>query len=373
MRIAGYLRASSRAPLSQVAKTSLATVLAWLVSTVVMGEPLPIFAAIAALLVVQPSVNQSISRGIERSIGVILGVLLASAAAAIFAAGSWIVLAVVVAALLLGWVLRLSPSSATQIPISAMLMLSIGAATPNYAFERVLETMIGAAVAMTVNVTIAPPVLLVPAHVAVSRLLRECAATLEHLARSLREPQDAASLEELLVHARSLRSLESAASAAIATGEESLTLNPRRAAHRRVLERESQLLGRGRVLARRILGMSRAFRDHYDANLHNEPTVSEIARELSRASHDLVLLANENDPPPATTPRGKRGTAGSVTAAIVSEDGNPASTPIDDDLVPALTAPLMIPRPHPQHWVLIGSLMEDMRRVREEITGEADG
>jgi hypothetical protein len=194
-------------------------------------------------------------------------------------------------------------------------------------------------------------VLLAPAHVAVSRLLRECAATLEHLSRSLREPQDAASFEALLVHARSLRSLEASASIAIATGEESLTLNPRRATHRRVLERETELLNRGRVLARRILGMSRAFRDHYDANLHSEPTVLEIARELSRAAHDLVLLADNNDAPAGSAP---------LPRVVV------------DDLVPALTAPLMIPRPHPQHWVLIGSLMEDMRRVREEITGEAN-
>ena len=30
----------------------------------------------------------------------------------------------------------------------------------------------------------------------------------------------------------------------------------------------------------------------------------------------------------------------------------------------------MIMTPHPQHWILIGALMEDLRRVREEITGE---
>jgi uncharacterized membrane protein YgaE (UPF0421/DUF939 family) len=334
-----------------VAKTSLAAVLAWLVSTAVMDQPLPIFAAIAALLVVQPSVNQSISRGIERSIGVILGVLLASVVAQLFGSSSWIVLGIIVASLLLGWVLRLSPGSANQIPISGMLMLSIGAGTPGYALDRVIETIIGAAVAMLVNVAIAPPVLLMPAHIAVGQLLRECAATLEHLSRSLREPQDAASLTELLVHARSLRALEASASSAIVTAAESLTLNPRRGSQGKVLERETELLNRGRVLARRILGMSRALRDHYDANLHNEPTVLEIARELSRAAHDLVLLADQNDAP-----------AGSP----------PVRTVTDEDLVPALTAPLMIPRPHPQHWVLIGSLMEDMRRVREEITGEAD-
>ena len=36
----------------------------------------------------------------------------------------------------------------------------------------------------------------------------------------------------------------------------------------------------------------------------------------------------------------------------------------------SITEPLLIMTPHPQHWILIGSLMEDLRRVREEIKGE---
>jgi uncharacterized membrane protein YgaE (UPF0421/DUF939 family) len=353
VRVGRYFRASSRAPLAQVVKTSIAVALAWVSSGALLDQPLPIFAAIAALLVVQPSINQSIARGIERSVGVILGVVVASLAAAIFGTNSWIVLGVIAVCLLLGWLLRLGPASATQIPISAMLLLSLGANTPGYAFERVLETVMGAAVAMIVNVAIAPPVLLVPAHVAVQRLLEECASTLDHLAASLRDPQTAQSLEALLVHARSLRSLEAAADTAIATGEESLTLNPQRRAHRQILDRDMELLSLGTVLARRIIGMARALRDHYDSSLHVDPTVIGIAREASRAAHDLRLLAHDLDAAQRT--RNARG----------SEADLPEEPP-------ALTAPLMIPRPHPQHWVLIGSLIEDMRRVREEIIAEDD-
>ena len=52
------LRASTRAPILQVLKTSAAAVIAWLLAAIIVGQPLPIFAAIAALLVVQPSGNQ---------------------------------------------------------------------------------------------------------------------------------------------------------------------------------------------------------------------------------------------------------------------------------------------------------------------------
>jgi uncharacterized membrane protein YgaE (UPF0421/DUF939 family) len=350
VRLPGNFRVTSRAPLLQVLKTSAAAVLAWVVSAALLGQPLPIFAAIAALLVVQPSVNQSLSRGVERSIGVILGVILASIAQTFFPTGSVVVLGIIVVSLLLGWILRLAPAATTQIPISGMLMLSIGAATPNYAFDRILETIIGAAVAMIVNLTIVPPVLLVPAHVAVGRLLRECAATLDRLASSLSEPQSGADLEKLLDQARSLRKLDTVATAAIVTGEESLTLNPRRGKHRRVLERDAELLGRLSVLVRRIIGMSRAVHDHYDESLHSEPTVRDIARELTKAAHDLRLLGQENEGPQR------------------DEQGREVA----DDTLPALTAPLRVLRPHPDHWILIGSLLEDMRRVREEIVGTAD-
>jgi uncharacterized membrane protein YgaE (UPF0421/DUF939 family) len=352
VRVTRYISASSRAPLAQVAKTSLAVALAWVTSAALVDQPHPVFAAIAALLVVQPSINQSISRGIERSIGVILGVIVASLVGVFFGETTWIVLGVIVVCILLGWALRLGPASATQIPISAMLMLSIGANTPGYALDRIIETVIGAAVAMLVNIAIAPPVLLVPAHVAVQRLLEECASTLDHLSASLREPQKFPALEDLLVHARSLRSLEASAAAAIATGEESLTLNPQRRHHRTVLDRDVELLALGTVLARRIIGMSRALRDHYDSALHSDPTVQGIAREASRAAHDLRLLAAERD--------------------SLQRTGHTANDAEADDDLPALTSPLMIPRPHPQHWVLIGSLMEDIRRVREEIIGEDD-
>ena len=345
MTLAGTVRTSARAPILQVLKTSVAVVVAWVASAALLGTPMPIFAAIAALLVVLPSVNQSVARGIERSLGVILGVVIAAVAGSLLGAESWVVLSVIVVCLLLGWALRLRPSAANQIPISGMLVLALGAQTPGYAFDRILETIIGAAAATIVNFAIVPPVLLLPAHVAVGRLLRECAVTLDFLSLSLTEPQDAESLQALMVQARSLRKLDAAAVAAVVTAAESLTLNPRRGRNRRVLDNDTELLNRLSVLARRLIGMSRAVRDHYDSSLHHEASVQDIARELTRASHDLRLLGQVNE------------------GAPIAESG---------DALPALTAPLHIPRPHPAHWILIGSLLEDMRRVREEIIGERD-
>lgn len=338
MPLLSSLRASSRSPLLQVLKTSIAVALAWVVCGLLFHQVAPIFAAIAALLVVQPSVNQSLAKGIERSLGVILGVVLAYAIGFAFGTGGWIVLAAIVAALLLAWVLRLGPGSANQIPISAMLVLTMGTLEVGYAVDRILETVIGASIGLAVNVLIVPPVLLQPGHLAVGRLAREVAASLDRLAGALTTLHSAAELEAVRTRARGLRTLREAASDAVERGEESLTLNPRRGRHRTQLERDAELLERLSILATRVMGMTRAVRDNYRPTLLADPSIAEIAIELTRAAHDVRLLAADR-------------------GAEVSTE------------VPLLTAPLQILRPNAEHWVLIGSLLEDLRRVRLEIIG----
>jgi len=344
VRLAGTLRTTSRTPLLQVLKTSAAAIIAWLACVLLLGQQLPIFAAIAALLVVQPSVSQSLSRGVERSLGVIFGVGLAFGVGLLFGTSTWIVLSVIVVALLLAWVFRLSPGSSNQIPISAMLVLSIGGLTPAYAVNRIIETVIGAVIGLIINVAVVPPVLLAPAHIAVLRLLRDCASCLDGIAKSLTTEQTGDSLDALLAEARMLRTRQDAALAALGAGEDSLTMNPRRSKLRRVLENDARIYALLAVLVTRIIGMARAIHDNYDPSLRRDRVVADIARELGRAAHDLRLLGEDAE--------------------------NSASNPAAHD-EPALTAPLVVVRPNPEHWILIGSLLEDMRRVREEIVGRA--
>jgi hypothetical protein len=86
------------------------------------------------------------------------------------------------------------------------------------------------------------------------------------------------------------------------------------------------------------MGMTRAVRDNYRPTLLADPAIAEIAIELTRAAHDLRLLAADR-------------------GAELSDEA------------PLLTAPLQILRPNVEHWILIGSLLEDLRRVRLEIVG----
>jgi hypothetical protein len=105
--------------------------------------------------------------------------------------------------------------------------------------------------------------------------------------------------------------------------------------------------------------------DNWDESLVAEPTVGAIAAELKRAAHDLRLLGRGSESGsghPGNTP------FGNAPFGTAPFDGD-EPLPITSEL-PALTAPLSIMRPHPDHWILIGSLLEDLRRVREEIIGD---
>ena len=327
----------------------MAIVLAWLVAQLLIPGELPIFAAIAALLVVQPSINQSLGKAIERTLGVVGGVLIAYGIGLLFGTSSWIVLLAVVLCIFLAWAFRLNPGSSNQVPISAMLVLAIGATSPSYAIDRIVETFIGAGIALVVNVLIVPPVLLVPAHDSLTMLAREVASTLDRVANALRRPETNATLAEMMIEARLLRPMLASAEKAIVQAEESLTLNPRQNSYRVILEAEVVRYERLKALVTRSIGMTRALHDHYDDTLHLEPTVQALSLELERAAHDLRLLARQDERPDERVPAEKE-------------------WKLADDF--ALTAPLVIAAPPPQHWILIGSLMEDLRRVREEITGE---
>lgn len=343
MRLLAAFRASRRQPLLQVLKSALATSAAWLLAGWLIPGPLPVFAAIAALLVVQPSLNQSVSKAIERSVGVVAGVVVASLLALAFGQSTWVVLAAVTAALIIAWLLRMTAGTSNQVAISALLVLGLGAATPNYALDRVLETGIGAVIGFVVNLALVPPVALRPAHDAVESLGGEISASLERLAAALETPQTPAQLEELMITVRLMRPMVTTADTALTAGAESLTLNPRGRRRRDELEQLEATLRRFSPIVTQIIGMTRALYDRYDDDLAAEPAVRAIAEQLRRAAHDVRRIVRRTQADPAQP----------ATASL-----------------PALTAPLAIGAPSSGHWILVGSLLEDLRRIHATLADD---
>ena len=336
MRLPSGIRAAQRTPLLLVVKSAVATIGAWLLASWLIPGPPPVFAAIAALLVVQPSLNQSFSKAIERSVGVVAGVLLASALGLFFGNATWVILVAVAAGLLLAWVLRLAPGAASQIAISAILVLALGPATPDYAVDRIVETLLGAVLGIIVNVLLVPPVAIGPAREAIAGLRAELSASLDRLADALTAVRTRAQVEELMLEARLLRPMRDKAEAAINAGSESLTLNPRSGAHRAELARMTEMLQLYTPIVTQVAGMTRAVYDHYTPDIVGEPHVQAIAEQLRRAAHDIERV------------------------------GLPSDDVVDEP--PALTTPLVIAKAPTAHWILIGSLLEDLQRIHTSLT-----
>ncbi|WP_460774101.1 FUSC family protein [Microbacterium sp. GXF7504] len=338
MQVTAAFRSPKRPALLLVLKSAVATAAAWLLAGWIIQGPPPVFAAIAALLVVQPSLNQSFAKAIERSIGVIVGVVLASLLGLAFGEATWVVLLAATAGLFTAWALRLTAGGTNQVAISAILVLALGTTTPGYAVDRVLETLLGAAVGFVVNVALVPPVAIAPAREAMQALVAELAASFRRLAAALESDQTRPQLEELLLQARLLRPMRDRAETALGTAADSLALNPRRGRHCGELDVLGDTLALYTPIVTQLIGMTRTVYDNSAPGLSADPNVRAIAEQLRRAAHDVEL--------------GRR----TATA----------------DEPPALTAPLRIAAPSPEHWVLIGSLLEDLHRVHRAL-GDEEG
>src|SRR5674476_65194 len=150
-----------RRPGLRTAKTTLAAVLSFVVAQRLGTSPQPVLAPLTALLVVQLTMYETVASGLQRVASVVAGVLIAVGVATYVGLTWWGLGAVVAASLIIGRLLRLG-AHLLEVPISAMLVLAVGGAE-GPALDRVYETLVGAAVGVTVNVVIAAPLYVQPA------------------------------------------------------------------------------------------------------------------------------------------------------------------------------------------------------------------
>lgn len=228
-RLGGLVRPllrRGRRPGLRTAKTTLAAVLSFVLAQRLGTSAEPILASLTALLVVQLTMYQTLAQGVQRVVSVAAGVLVAVAVASFVGLTWWSLGAVVASSLLIGRMLRLGPQL-LEVPISAMLVLALGSAAEDAALGRVYETLIGAAVAVLVNVAIAPPLYAQPASDALSELSDRMASFAHDLAAELRSGWTRATADRWLARARDLRAEVARADETLGRAEESARFNPR--------------------------------------------------------------------------------------------------------------------------------------------------
>ncbi len=215
-------RRAQPATLTIIRLTAIA-IAAYELARLITGAARPILAPLTALLVVQVTLFQTIRTALQRVASVLAGVLVALGLSS-WLGFTWYSLAITIAAALtVGYVLRLG-DSALEVPISAMLILSLP--TENAGLDRIASTLIGAATGLLLNLVLAP-LHVQSAEEAVEDLGRRLAALLDQMATDLEEGRATEHRHTWVEHARALSAELERVEDALDQAEESVRLNPR--------------------------------------------------------------------------------------------------------------------------------------------------
>jgi hypothetical protein len=332
-------RERGRTALFRALRITGACVAAFVVAQLVgLDEPPPLVAALTALLVVQATLASTLVNGVQRVLAVVLGVMLAVGFVSVVGLNWWSLGVLVAASIVAGQILRLGPHL-VEVPISAMLVLSVGytAAAESTGFGRIVETFIGAAVGVLVNVAFPPAVQTRYAGQAVTKYAGEIASLLVEAATAMAAgPVEAYEAERWLEDARRLNRHAPRVDRALAEADESRTLNVR-------------AIGTPKV--------DRSLRDGLEALEHS----SVAMRTLFRA----VLEGTREHPDPAYAEEVRLAAAAllSEMAAVVRTFGDLIHDEIEEPGSPdetELTAALVTLREHRAQ--LQALLLDDPRR-----------
>lgn len=305
LRVRWTVLRSRPAPGLRTAKATLAVVAAYLLTAVLGVSDHPMVAPLVALLVVQLTLYKTIAHGIGKVIAVLAGVLVAVVVANVVGVTWWSLGAVVAGSLLIGKLLRLGPHL-FEVPITAMLLLEVGA-TGGLGASRVGEAIVGAVVGIAVSVLVAPPLYVQPAGAAIGELAHRMADFSRGFASALRRPGwSRADADQWLRAARALRADVVRVDQAVAQAEESARLHPRARSARRGWPRlRSTLTGLERAhitlrtIARAVLDRTYYMPDdeqHTAYTTRQRAALADLLTTAAAAIDAVAPIAGADDP-----------------------------------------------------------------------------
>jgi len=317
-----------------------------------------VLAALTALLVTQLTVVETVTESLQRVGSVVVGVLLAVLLADLLGLQWWSVGLVIFASLAVGQVLRLG-AHRIEVPISALLVLAVGG-QPGVARTRVLETLIGAAVGVVVNVVVVPPVYVQSAGEAIGELAETMARLLKDAGHELALGWSGEDAYDRLRQARELDGPLGRAWQALGQAEDSLRLNPRR---RRVGDPSSDLRDALTTLEHSAILVRGLFRSLVDLDTVTggegpEPALraalAGLLDEIAGAVRAFGELVSASLPGPPANEAPLRRALGRAKARR-------------DEVATAMAAG---PRDHPGAWQVHGHLLANVDRLLSEIDPE---
>jgi hypothetical protein len=152
------LRTGGRPALLWSLRITIAAVASYVVATLFFPGTLPLLAPLTAMLVVEVTPVSLLASGLDRVVAVVAGVSVAVAFAAAVPLEWWSLGLLILVSITIGQVLRLR-SNLIEVAISGMLVLGVGSlSAESAAWQRIAETLVGAAVGMAVNLLFPPKI-----------------------------------------------------------------------------------------------------------------------------------------------------------------------------------------------------------------------
>src|SRR3984957_12206967 len=328
-----------------IVRLASTAVFAYLVALLLPVTSRPVLAPLTALLVLQVTLYQTLLSAVRRGGAVVSGVLLAVALSSWVGFTWWSLGLTIAVALAVGYALHLG-DSVLEVPISAMLILSVD--THSAGTWRIVETLVGTGAGLVAGLVFARP-RVQPAAEALEELCRKMAGLLEQMADSL---QDGSVLER--------------PDDWLGEAEESVRLTPR---------------------GLRLPYAAVSLRGRLETLEHAAIAIRVLARSLA----DSIRLAGEDSPMRDPEPRGRLAGVLRQLAAAVRVYGRLAATQepgrqreLEAELKQSRAAAeeqqdqlseVLRPDPaaKPVGWPLRGELVSHLDRLRKELLGDMPG
>ncbi|PWU56034.1 FUSC family protein [Micromonospora sp. S4605] len=270
-------------------QAGLAASLAWLAARLVLGNQDPTFAPAAAVGVIAAALGNRTRRTVELVVGVVLGIFVGDLLVETVGTGPWQTGVIVFLAAALAAAARGPGALMTQAGGTAVLVATVTPSTPDLAWPRTLNALVGGGVGLLVVLVLAPlnPMRTVRrvADPALDAFARQMTATAEALARV-----DVRGVDLVLDRMRDAEPQLRQLSDAVTAAEEVVRFSPVRWRRRRTLA----AYRRGVVHMDRALRNSRAMVRRIGTTLRDEePVPADLPAAVERFGEAVRVLHRE--------------------------------------------------------------------------------
>ncbi|OPA74000.1 hypothetical protein BVG16_24860 [Paenibacillus selenitireducens] len=138
-----------------VVKTVLAAAISWSIASLMFGDHFSYFAPLAAVLTVQLTIADTMEKGLYRIFGVIIGVAVTVLVVPYVGQNFMGIVVVLLLGMGAATAFKLNPQIISQVGVSSVMVMSFQQAQ-GYASGRIIETIVGALVAVVIQIAIRP-------------------------------------------------------------------------------------------------------------------------------------------------------------------------------------------------------------------------